>query len=566
VAVIVDGLRDAAPDDRAIWPGFAADQVSELIWDRPALHATRAGAGWQLGAAAGRTVPADPDAIGEVLAALRGGRWHRLGDAVAVQATLTVVMGAGGGERRVIGFGAPIEGTEQRWIVVDGRGMIVDRWVVRALARDELSLRVRRPLAQLRPGARISLTIPPASAARAPDDSLPYGDGSVELIVEGQPWRYTGPPERHTSAPRVALLAPEAVAPLEQALRALTIVRIPDSQHLGEDAPAGLHIGLSAPAYDAALAGICRGAPPAERARLRALVSSSGNGCVEDAAADAIMQAAGGLLRPLGEIVERRPVPFAPASIVLADGATLTLSPPRIDGAAADPARVAELLAALAAPAGPVVPAPDQPAASWAPLGQLRVRSAAGVELSVELLPGKRVRRSGESLALAPREAAWTALSRPSRALREIATWHEQPTAISALQIDGVIYRRGATIGAWTREPANAAGNDNTNAKSVIGNAPATATPAAEVLDAVRAAAVEALAAELAAPTVIGPIDGPISAVHRVAITVAPPVGGPVTHILEIAVPISARCPAKIADETIALPAGTCTQIAPLAR
>src|ERR1043166_672213 len=155
VIVAVDITRSSEPVDRALVPGFDAARVTELVWEhsgRPAIQAVKVGDRWELRAP---SAAADAGAIGDVLAALRGGRWHRRGDARPVHATLTVVMGA---ERHVLGIADPVAGTEQSWAVDDGRGVLVDSWIARTLDRDVLSLRVRQPLGAVSSARSIRIT------------------------------------------------------------------------------------------------------------------------------------------------------------------------------------------------------------------------------------------------------------------------------------------------------------------------------------------------------------------------------------------------------------------------
>src|SRR4051812_7049462 len=164
--VAVDVLRTgrAAVVDRALVPGFDPARVTELGWERagqPAIRAVRTGERWELRVPG--PIPADASAIGEVLAALRGARWHRRGDAPPPHATLTVIAG---GEHHVLGIAAPIAGTEQSWIASDGGGLVVDRWVARALERDRLALQVRRPLADVAGARSIAITAAAADGAR----------------------------------------------------------------------------------------------------------------------------------------------------------------------------------------------------------------------------------------------------------------------------------------------------------------------------------------------------------------------------------------------------------------
>jgi hypothetical protein len=531
VTVAIDILRtgEATDVDRALVPGFDPARATELVWERPgqpAIRAVRTGERWELRAPG--TLPADPGAIGDVLAALRGARWHRRGDAPPPHATLTVIAGA---ERHVLGFAAPIAGTEQSWIVCDGRGVVVDGWVARALDRDRLSLQVRRPLADAAGARTIAITgaiagavtgaVPASRAARPAAAGGAGGDGAggrpVDLRIEGFP--------RRQVRPESLLLAPELATALERALRDLAIVRIPDGAPAGH----GLAIEIMGPAGTAAvtveLGGACSGAPG-----LIAVSGTAGDGCVDQAAADAIGAALAGLRQPAAAIVERRPVPFEPARVVLPDGAALSTSPPRIGDAAADVTRVAELFAALAAPAV-VVARPAGP-----PTAHVTATDRAGAAIALDLFADRVLARPGEPVALRPAPGAWSLLVRPSRELRDLTLWVEEPTMVTALVIDGVRYQRGAVIGAWDRQPAGP----------------------------VDAARVEALVAQLAAPRALGFADGPLATAHRVTLEVTPPAGAPIHHALELGAPRGSGCPAHTGGDTVVLPAAICSEVAAL--
>lgn len=484
--VLLDLAHAPAPVDRALVPGFDAAAVRELIWKRDGqlLRAVRYGDAWQL--AGGRpagvaSAPADPAAIGEVLAALRGARWHRRGPAVAAATTLTVMAATS----TALGLGPALDGGDQRWVTARGAGLLVDRWVARALDRDELSLRIRRPLADA--GRAIAIT------------------GEAALTLDGAA----------LVAPVALRLAPGPVDALIRALRDAEIVRLPDG-------PIGAaSLTITADRRRLALAGACPGAPD-----LIAVGGSTGEGCIPAASATAIRAAIAALQRPPAELIERRPVPFEPTQIQLAGGA-LDVTRLRLGDQPADPARVAELVAALAAPAD-VVARPARP------IGQLVVTGAAGA-ITLELFPERVVARRGEPLALRPAPGAWALLTRPVQALRDPAPWLEEPTTITAIRIDDRVYQRGATIGAWTRDGAPADG-----------------------------AALEALAAALAAPRVLAVLAAPIAPARRISLSVTPPVGAPARHAVILGVPRAAGCPAQIADATLLLPAAICALAAKL--
>lgn len=522
IAVVVDLGRTRGTEDRALVPGFDPDRVTELIWEhgQEAIHVARDADGWATRGPASTVpdavahVPVDASAIGEVLAALRGARWHRRGDAPPVHATLTVVAGA---ERHVLGIAAPIAGTEQTWLVDDGRGVVVDSWVTRALDRDRLALRIKTPFANIHRAQTISIE-------GEVDGEL---GGHVELRIDGHP-------RRLDSAAKLVIAA-DIADELERALGAVAIVRIPDG-------PSGAH-GLAMFIADDDLArsvravvhlvlgGSCPGAP-----ELVAVSGSDGDGCVERAAAEAVEHAVGRLQQPPAAIVERRPIPFDPTHIVLADGVALDTMALRAGDHPAEPARVAELLAALAAPAE-VVALPAAPATQ-----QLVVTDRTGATITLDLFADHAVARHGEPIALAPTPGAWNLLVRPSRELREVTLWLEEPTTITTVRIDDVSYQRGAMIGDWTRQPASGA-----------------ARPADAKL-------LEALVGTLAAPRSLGFVDDQVPVMHRVTLVITPPIGTLSERVLALGAPRAAGCPARLERDTILLPVSVCAQVAALTK
>src|SRR5262249_48087994 len=160
----------------------------------------------------------------------------------------------------------------------------------------------------------------------------------------------------------------------------------------------------------------------------------------------------------------------------------------------------------------------------------------------------------GEPMALRPAPGAWTLLVRPSRELRDPTLWLEEPTAITAIQIDDVRYQRGAILGDWSRRPA---GGSRTTARASVR---ARAGAAGDTK------ALETLVGLLAAPRALGFVDGQLAAVHRVTLTITPPAGTPTEHMLAIGAARAAGCPARVERDTILLPLAVCAQIAVLAK
>ena len=503
MAVVVDLGREPVVANRALVPGFDPERVTQLAWERAgqtAVDVVRTQTAWQIRAPA--SAPADPAAISDVLAALRGARWHRRGRVVPTHATMIVVSGA---ERRTLGFGEPIAGTDQVWIVDGDRGLVVDSWVARALDRELLALRIRAPLGDVRRARSIVIE--------------GQGDGASErrgLRIEGTPRRLVRPVE--------LLLAADVVDELERALGELTIVRLPAQPVAARGLAVTIAGGEGATsAVTAEIGGSCPGA-----GELVAVSGTVGDGCVERSAAEGIERAVARLRQRPEALVERRPVVFEPERVVLVDGVVLELRKLRVGEHAADPARVAELVAALAAPAE-AVPLPATGAT-----GHLVVSEHGGAAMTLDLFAERVMARHGEPVGLRPAPGAWRLVVRPSRELRDAGLWLEEPTTITSVRIDDITYQRGAVIGAWTRQPPGP----------------------------VDARAIEALVGLLAAPRAIGFVEGPVAVEHRVMIMITPPVGETTAHVLEI----GRACAARIGHDTVLLSPTTCVQIAALAK
>jgi hypothetical protein len=524
------GRATPAPGGRAIAPGFAADAVAALEWSEPsagraatARVARSAGSptGWAIEAPAGA---ADAGAVEAVLAALRGGRWHREGPATLAEPAVARLevswrSAAAGAAALAIAIGPALaapaaSGEAQRWIAAGGRALLVDAWIARALAPGAGALRVRRPLAEIARAPQIELELAgpgPASGAGAPG-------AAIRAALAGSPRRLGGP--------HGPLLAPDVVREIEEALAAIEL-----AAGAGSAAGAGAAIApgeLRATAGGWTLEGAGRCAGPPGR---WAVAGTAGPGCV-DARAWARAEAAVAQLRaPLTALVDPRPLAAgALARVVLGDRAVLELSGrPQIDGHEADPAAVAALLAALAGPAIAVVPAPGgDPRATLV----ATPRAGAGRELAL-YAPDLVVRGAAgarEPVALRLPHAAWRALIAPRAVLRDPSPWREEPTAIASIAVGATTYARGATLGEWTRA------------------GPGPDDPAA----------VDRLVAALAAPAA-RPAAGPIGAPrHRVALRVVAAGAPPTERALDLGRTAAGGCGAAIGDRALALPAEVC--------
>ena len=464
--------RPGAPADPALVSGLDPQAIQTL--DGPGFSlAVQAGkASWR--APAG---DADPAAIDRMMTALRGARWHRraaVDRAGELRGTLAIGTAH---DHHTIGLGQPLAGTDQVWLVIDGDdARLVDGWVAAALFPTPLALRVRHPLdGALRGGLAISST---AASGEI-----------VELFAISGTTLSTLPDH-------VLRLAPEALARLAAALDGLEIVALPP----GTPPPApATALGLRTGAMAVTEAGPCSD----ERVLI---ATSAGAGCVTRAAWDAVVAAIAPLRGPPEAIVDRAPAAGA-KRVVLVDGTAVDLV--KI-GAAFDPDRVAELAAALAAPAA---------LAS----GTAKVTGALDVDgTTLQLFADGAVARAGEPVRLRPGPGAIDILRRPGEAFRDPRLWREEPTTIATITIDGKAFARGAVIGEWQGAGAPAA--------------------------------LEALATALAAPVALGPAPRFVAPAHRVELEIRRPDGETARHALAL----TGDCHGMVDARSVILPPALC--------
>src|SRR6185436_852484 len=230
---------------------------------------------------------------------------------------------------------------------------------------------------------------------------------------------------RQITSPFTLLLDPAITAALEQPLAELEVVELPRVPV----APHGQ--GIVADRITVLDAGPCPGSPDR-----RALDGTAGPGCVGAGAWENAERAIWTLTQPPAQLIERRPAPLEPARLVLPDGGVLDLAARRIGARDADPAASLELLAALAAPAEPT------PIPTTRPLGTLTATERGGRSITLDLYPPDVVVRRGEPIGLRVGEGAFRRLAAPSADLRDPTPWREEPTTITALELDGTTYTR----------------------------------------------------------------------------------------------------------------------------
>jgi len=484
VILALDVRGDSEPPDRALVPGFDAAQVTALAWSGGGRairieRDTGSSTGWKWVVPVGE---ADRQSVEDLLAALRGARWHRRVDPAAAGAIGTTLVVESGSGRTAISIGEPLG--EQRWLVVGDRAVLVDGWVVRALAPEPIALRVRHPFAAANEAEHLEV------------DNLELAGWPRRMIKLG-------------GLPADLLVRPGPVAELERALEAVEVIALPTAK-----LPVDTNFRGTRIAFDHRLVAVEMGYCPPDR-RMHAIVGPAiGPGCTSESAwtglLDAIQTFQGNdRIGAALQLVEPRPVPvsesIAPTALVLADGATLDVARrPRVravgakDARDADPAQIAELIGVLAVPGEPVaLPA-------GAPTGHLRVTTTHDQVFDLELFGGGIIARRGEPVALQIGDGAAAILARGGAAYIDPLLWNEEPFTIHAIAIANARYTRGAVVGEWMRD-----------------GKPTDGKP------------IDELVGLLAAPRATGPASRASRPV-AVRLDIRPPVGAPTRHEVSI--------------------------------
>ncbi|HEY4244295.1 MAG TPA: hypothetical protein VGM88_30990 [Kofleriaceae bacterium] len=388
----IDLLHARAPASRLLVPGFDEHRVRALTWtELDGARVVRDGDAWrwEQGGARG---DADPATVAAVLAALRGATWQRTGPLPATHGTLRLDPGP------TIGFGPPLAGTEQTWLAIDGRGVLVESWVARALDPGGPALRDRFPFAH-------------AAAA----EHLAVGRADLH----GHPRREAGN----------VLVDAAKVRRLEAALAAVEFVG-------AAGAPARFHGGKDIIVLDDLRAEIGDECPADKE--LTVLSTPSGSGCIRSEISEELDDAACAFDPQQTDRIEPRLVPLPPTGARFASGETLDF----VHRTNSDPARVDALLAALAAPTDLVPPRTDcQP---W-----LIVDGPAG-SIALSLCGDHTIRRDADPAAYQPTAAAFAAIARGPADYRDRTLWLEDPSTITAITVDGHTFVRGASLGDWS--------------------------------------------------------------------------------------------------------------------
>ncbi len=421
--------------------------------------------------------------VSDVLHAAFSARWHRRGsrsDAGEVTATVTIE----GRHRVEIGLGAAIPGSEMQWLVVNGEGRLVDRWVARALMPPVMSLVDTRPFAHVSAASAIRVT---------------RGGRTIEL--RGRP-RRSGAPRIHAGG-EATLVDTSLVAALEDAIAGLELTAIEPAA-----AATTATTAIDVDGVIASLGGACGAG------RVRFGIGERPPTCVDAASAAHLDAALDRLDRDDVEIADRRPVPFDVAALTLVDGTIVDVTRrPTVDGRDADPRVVADLREALVTPGTVVrVPAGAEPSAR-----SLSVIGPDGVKLVLDLRSGQLVHRRGEPTAIRVSAEVWRKLGQRGSALASRVLWIEEPLSIATVSVHGTSYERGAVAGEWTK-----------------GGGPTTETEARQL---------DALVTFVAAPRSLGDATWPASTPGvEVVVGAVGPVGPVVTHRLDVLISDRARC------------------------
>lgn len=407
----------AAVENHAPFADLVAAPPTALAWDRtgaPAIALARNGDAWTMTAPS--PGPIDPAAIDDVLSALRGAREQRTADHAPGPASLTLRVGT---DVLAIGPDVPDVGG---WITRRGRAYLVDSWVVHALDRDALSLRVRAPFAAALDGlARIEVR----------------GD-KVDTVLIGRFLALSTP------AGPIRLRADVATAVVDH-LAAVHVERLPTAP-LAQTASVRISLRGNADA-DLDVRGPC----PDDPDLVAIAGAASGNACVAAEpliALDAAVQAIAA--QPIAN-ADPHLITSVPHAMKLLSGVELRWrgASASIDGGAgADDDAVERIVAAVSAETTPVALPSSPPKVT----GTFEIDSSPydllGADLVVE-------RGAGYAHRVGPDVIA--ALRLPDGELRDRLVWLTEPASLTALEvIDHGKDRAIATDDPWAKTLAEA--------------------------------------------------------------------------------------------------------------
>ncbi|MFT3691733.1 MAG: hypothetical protein QM831_01245 [Kofleriaceae bacterium] len=504
VFAVAEHGHEANPNGPLI-PAAKLANVTTLYWNNPPLGLVRDGSGWSERTNGATPVPIASRAVEDILDGLRAARAHRIAP-VEVAGTqrrqLTIFDGT---QPFDVSIGEPLAGTDQQWLVVDGKAALVDGWLARELDPDPIAFRDREPF---------------ASAANAQHVQFREADRYIEL--HANPWRLSG-----------SVVAPARMAAVMKAVANLKLVAVSTA------AASGASLQLDAVA--ATIGGPCdRGPPPAgttpaspttpanptatliDLAGAHACVANDAWHAVEDAFA--FGEPATWIdPRPAGFAIDR----IAIGGAALAFGKTVTITIANVEHPI-DPQHVADLQRALTTPGALIPPA-------FTPTASLVITPHDGDPITLDIGP-TQVQRRGEPVAIAITAEQHAILLRSAQELVDAERWSEEPSTISTITLDGRVFTRGAVLGEWT-----------------LSGKPA---------DAVKLEALATVAAHVRATLRTDQTPTP----HHLELVVTPPVGAPITHAIEIGEATSSGCPARIGSELVIAARELCIAVAKLAK
>lgn len=344
--------------------------------------------------------PVDPAAIDDVVAALRGARWQRQAATAPAGARFKLDVG---GETLTIGPDVPGVGG---WITRRHRAYLVDAWVIRALDRDALSLRVR----------------PPFAGALAGLHHVELRGDDVDLVLDGTPLAVATP----AGPVRLGADAARAVADDLAGVRIESLVGVNAATP-----PARQHVTvIGAARADLDILGPC----PDQPDQVQVAGTTAGSACVGVQAMIGLTFAAKQIAAdPIG-VADPHLVVAAPKSIKLLSGATLAWrgATVEVDGAATDDDAVARVVTAITGPTTPVALPTPRPAPAGAFELDHVTFDLVGPDLVVERGAGYAHRVPGDVVA---------ALRLTADELRDHVVVRTEPSLLTALAIT----ERGAT-------------------------------------------------------------------------------------------------------------------------
>lgn len=378
---------------------------------------------------------ADPAAVADLLSSLASARVDRRGGAPIAAPRATIALDVG--RALTVTLGDEVAATGQAWVAVDGQVALVPGWVGRALDRDPDQLRQRRLVA---PGAEpIALDV--------------HVGRELDLVLAGPAL------VRRDGDGRSTRLALEVRRALWTAVAALRLEQFGPPADPAAPPAGTVDVRVGTRPIELRWFGPC--AAPG----LVQVATTIGDGCVAQAAIDAVIAAARVAATDAG-IAATPLVTAAPVVALELPGGVRV----RQDGGGwlieaaagrwdADADRVRDLLTLLAAPAQRRArTADDQGGAAWAVIDASGERQAWRVRVAGA---AATIVRGDEAVALELAPAAAAAVAAGALGLRDRQPLRLDPTQVARVRATGLAPAtivRGAVLGEWQVDaPAGAA-------------------------------------------------------------------------------------------------------------